>query len=242
LRRESARYSLRYFNILVIIVKGMSCVVSGLCVRYSQGWVVENLHKEGTQMFKKDIWHALALTVVALSLVLMGCSKPSTEALTKAEQALEGAKQKGAILYAEDAFRKAEDSLKKAKDQVTAKQYKEAAQTLAETEALTQQAVAGIEPGKAKMKEEAEKYVGEGQTALDDLKRDVADAIRKKRPVPREEVQAAIGKWEVDFTGLKDKLQSGQIREACDGLKALLEAVKTKREDISKLVNEPPKK
>lgn len=193
-------------------------------------------------MFKKGSWHALFLAAVVLSLMLAGCSKPPTEALTKAEQGLEEAKQKGANLYAEDAFKKAEDSLKKAKDQVSAKQYKEAAQTLTETIALAQQAVAGVEAGKAKMKEEAEKYVGEGQKALDDLKKDVADAIKKKLPVPKEEIQAAIGKWEVDFTGIKDKLQSGQIREAFDSLKAMVEAVKVKREDIAKLVAEPIKK
>lgn len=194
-------------------------------------------------MFKKNGWYALFVAAIVLSLTLAaGCSKPPTEALTKAEQALEAAKQAGANLYAEDAFKKAEDSLKKAKDQVTAKQYKEAVQTLAETGTLAQQALAGIEAGKAKMKQEAEKYVEEGTKALDDLKKDVADAIKKKLPVPKEEVQAAIGKWEVDFAGLKDKLQSGQIREAFDGLKAMLEAVKVKREDIAKLVTEPPKK
>ena len=44
---------------------------------------------------------------------------------------------------------------------------------------LAQQAVAGVEAGKAKMKEEAEKYVGEVQKGLDDLKKDVAEAIKK---------------------------------------------------------------
>ncbi len=180
--------------------------------------------------------------VMVVLLSLWGCSQPPTEALTKAEQALEEAKQKGADLYSEDLFKKAQESLKKAKDQVAAKEYKEAAQTLLETVPLAQQAVAGIETGKARMKEEADKYVGEGQKSLDDLKKAVADAIKKKLPVPREEVQAAIGKWEVDFAGLKDKLQSGQIREAFDGLKALVDSVKAKTDEIAKLASEPPKK
>jgi hypothetical protein len=199
------------------------------------------LSKE-VEMFRKQSWYGLFLVAIVVSLMVAGCSKPPTEAMTKAEQAIEEAKQKGANLYAEDAFKKAEDLLKKAKDQVAAKQYKEALQSLTETASLTQQAVAGIEAGKAKMKGEAETYVVEGQKALEDLKKDVADAIKKKLPVPKEEVQAAIGKWEVDFAGIKDKLQSGQIREAFDGLKAMLEAVKAKREDIAKLVTEPPKK
>ncbi len=195
-------------------------------------------------MVKRGTYCALFLVIGILSLVLLwGCSKPPTEALAKAEQLLDEAKQKGANLYVEDAFKKAEESLAKAKDQIAAKQYKEAAQTLTETAPLAQEAMAGIEAGKAKMKEEAEKLVGEAQKGLDELKVDVAEAIKKKLPVPQEEVQSAIGKWEVDFVGIKDKLQSGSIREAFDGLKGLVDAVKAKKEEIAKLVvpAEPPK-
>ena len=185
---------------------------------------------------KRRAHYALFFMVGILSFVLvLGCSKPPTEALTKAEQALAEAKQKEANLYAEEAFKKAEESLKKAKDQVTAKQYKEAAQTLTETMPLAQKAVAGVEAGKAKMKEESEKYIAEVQKGLDDLKKDVVEAIKKKLPVPKEEVQAAIGKWEIDFASIKDKLQSGKIREAFDELKAMMDAVKAKKDQIAQL-------
>ena len=197
----------------------------------------------GLGLMKRNTFYALSCVVGVLSLMLAsGCSKPPTEALAKAEQAIEEAKQKGANLYSEDAFKKAEEALKKAKDQVAAKQYKDAAQTLMEVAPLAQQAASGVEAGKAKMKEAAEKSVGEVQKGLDDLKKEVAEAIKKKAPIPREEVQAAIGKWEVDFVGIKDKLQSGNIREAFDELKALTDAVKAKKDDIAKLVQEPPKK
>jgi hypothetical protein len=190
---------------------------------------------------KRGIYYALFFVVAVFSLMLLtGCSKPPTEELAKTEKAIEEAKAKEANLYAEDTFKKAEESLKKAKDQIAAKQYKEAAQTLMEAIPLAQQAVAGVEAGKAKMKEEAEKYVGEAQKGLDELKTDVAAAIKKKLAVPKEEVQAAIGKWEVDLAGIKDKLQSGKIREAFDELKAMVEAVKVKKEDIAKLAAEAP--
>jgi hypothetical protein len=190
------------------------------------GRLLQNSFQE-VGLMKRGTYYALFFVVAVFSLMLLaGCSKPPTEALAKAEQAIEEAKQKGANLYAEDMFKKAEESLKKAKDQIGAKQYKEAAQTLMETMPLAQQAVGGVEAGKAKMKEEAEKYAGEAQKSLDDLKKDVAEAIKKKLAVPREEVQAAIGKWEVDFAGSKDKLQSGKIREAFDGLKTMVEAVR----------------
>jgi hypothetical protein len=193
-------------------------------------------------MFKKGSLCALILSAVVLSLVLAGCSKPPTEEMKKAEQALEEAKQMGAVSYAEDAFKKAEESLKKAKDQVAAKEYKEAVKTLAEATTLAQDATKAIDAGKAKMKEEAGKTVVEVQAALDGLKKSVADAIKKKLPVQKEEIQSAIGKWEIDFTGLKEKLEKGEIREAFDGLKSIADGVKTKTEEITNLAPEPAKK
>jgi len=190
---------------------------------------------------KRGTCYVLFFVFAVISLMLLvGCSKPPTEALQKAEQALEEAKQKGANLYVEDLFKKAEEGLKKAKDQVAAKQYKEAAQTLLEVIPAAEQAVAGIEAGKAKMKEEAEKFVGEAQKGLDELKTDVTTAIKNKLPVAKEEIQAAIGKMEVDFAGAKEKLQSGSIREAFDGLKEIIETLKAKKEDIAKLATTPP--
>lgn len=190
---------------------------------------------------KRGTFYAILYVLAVFSLMLLaGCAKPPTEALQKAEQALEEAKQKGASFYAEDLYKKAEESLKKAKDQVAAKQYKEAAQTLVETLQLAQQAVAGIEAGKAKMKEEAEKIMGEAQKSLEELKTDVAAAIKKKLPVKKDEVEQAIGKWGVELAGIKDKLQSGEIREAFDGLKGLMEAVKAKKDEISQLAPAAP--
>lgn len=190
---------------------------------------------------KRGTFYAIFFVLAVFSLMLLaGCSKPPTEALQKAEQAIEEAKQKGANIYAEDIFKKAEESLKKAKDQITAKQYKEAAQTLMETLPLAQQAVAGIEAGKAKMKEEAEKFMEEAHKSLDELKTDVAAAMKKKLPVPKEEVEQAIGKWGIELASIKDKLQSGGIREAFDGLKTMLEAVKAKKEEIANLTPAAP--
>jgi len=190
---------------------------------------------------KRGTYYVLFFVFAVVSLMLLaGCSKPPTEALQKAEQALEEAKQKGANLYTEDLFKKAEEGLKKAKDQIAAKQYKEAAQTLLEVVPAAQHAITGVEAGKAKMKEEADKFVGEAQKGLDELKTDVAAAIKKKLPVQREEVEQAIGKWGVDLAGIKDKLQSGNIREAFDGLKTMVDEIKAKKEDIAKLATTPP--
>ncbi|HBA54224.1 DUF4398 domain-containing protein [Syntrophorhabdus aromaticivorans] len=187
-------------------------------------------------MLKRCSCYAFFFVITAFSLMLVtGCAKPPTEEIAAAEKAIEEAKAKEANLYAESAFKSAEESLKKAKDMVAAKTYKEAKQAALDTATLAQQAVSGIEAGKAKMKEEAEKSVLEVQKLLDDLKVDVAAAIKKKLPVPKEEVQAAIGKWEVDFTATKEKLQGGKIHEALNELKAMMDAVKAKKDQIAQL-------
>jgi hypothetical protein len=76
--------------------------------------------------------------------------------------------------------------------------------------------------------------------ALDELKTDVTMAIKKKLPVPQEEVQAAIGKWGVGLATLKDKLQGDKVSEAFGELKAMMTAIGAKKEEIAKLVASAP--
>jgi len=192
-------------------------------------------------MLKKRNVLSLLCVLVAFSFALvMGCAQPPTEEMAKADKAVADAKAKEANLYAQDALKKAEDAFKKAKDQVAAKQYKEAKQAAIDTVALAQQAIAGVAAGQAKMKEDAAKIAADVDKALDELKTDVATAIKKKLPVPKEEVQAAIGKWGVDLAAVKDKLQGGKISEASGELKAMMTAVSAKKEEIAKLVASAP--
>ena len=189
---------------------------------------------------KRKVLSLLCVSAVFSFALVMGCAQPPTEEMIKADKAVAEAKAKEANLYAEDAFKKAEDAFKKAKDQVAAKQYKEAKQVAIDTVALAQQAIAGVEAGKAKMKEEAVKIAADVDKALDELKTDVAAAIKKKLAVPKEEVQAAIGKWGGDLATVKDKLQSEKISEAFGELKAMMTAVGSKKEEITKLVAAAP--
>ena len=192
-------------------------------------------------MLKKRKVLSLLCVLVAFAFALvMGCAQPPTEEMAKADKAIAEAKEKEANLYAQDALKKAEDVFKKAKEQVAAKQYKEAKQAAIDTVALAQQAIAGVAAGKAKMLEEATKMAVDVDKALDELKTDVAMAIKKKLPVPQEEVQAAIGKWGVGLATLKDKLQGDKVSEAFGELKAMMTAIGAKKEEIAKLVASAP--
>ena len=181
------------------------------------------------------------ITMVVLSFTLFaGCAKPPTEEMTKAEKALEEAKQKEAPVYVPDLFKKAEESLAKAKDYVTNKKYKEAKQVAIETEAFGRQAIAGIEAAKAKTKTEAEQVAQDVQKSIDDLKGLAASTEKnKKLEAAREEVQSVIAKWEAELASIKEKLQS-KTKEASDDLKAMKEAVDKKKEEATSLLTAPP--
>jgi len=185
--------------------------------------------------------YVVFMIMVILSFTLFaGCTKPPTEEMTKAEKALEEAKQKEAPIYVPDLFKKAEESLNKAKDYVTNKKYKEAKQIAIETETLGRQAIAGIEVAKTKIKTEAEQTAQDVQKGIDDLKALVAGAEKNKAlATAREEVQGAITKWETDFASIKEKLQS-KTKEASDELKAMKDQIDKKKEEAASLLTAQP--
>ena len=175
--------------------------------------------------------------------IFADCTKPPTEEMTKAEKAVEEAKQKEAPVYVPGLFAKAEESLKTAKDYMTGKKYKEAKQVAAETETLAQQAIAGIEAAKTKMKTEAEQIAQDVQKSIDEVKALVAGAAKNKSlAAARDEIQGTITKWETDLASVKEKLQGQKIKEASDGLKAMKEQVNTKKEETTNLLAAPPAK
>jgi hypothetical protein len=184
----------------------------------------------------------VCIAMVVLSFAIFtGCSKPPTEEMTKAEQAVQEAKQKEAPAYVPDLFAKAEESLAKAKNYLTEKKYKEAKQVAIETETLGRQAIAGIEAAKIKVKTEAEQVAQDVQKSIDDVKALVASA-EKKKPLAkaREEVQGLITKLETDLAGIKEKLQGQKIKEAGDALKTMKEEVDKKKEEATTLLTAPP--
>jgi colicin import membrane protein len=189
---------------------------------------------------KRGMLSLLCVLVVFSFALVMGCAQPPTEEMAKADKAVADAKAKEADVYAAEAFKKAEDAFKKAKDQVAAKKYKEAKQAAVDAASLAQQAVAGVEAGKAKMKEDAAKIADDVAKNLDELKNSVAAALKKKLAVPKEEVQAAIGKWSVDLAMAKDKLQGEKISEAFGELNAMMTAVGAKKDEIAKLIASAP--
>ncbi len=191
----------------------------------------------------KPVLNGLLAMLVALFLLsVAGCAKPPTQEMAKAEKSIEEAKQKEADLYAPEAFKKAEDSLKSAKDFVVSKSYNEAKKAAEATVQIAQQAIAMIEQGKAKMKAEAEQYMEGLQKDLEELKTLASKAIKKKVFASSEDLQKVIGKLEIDLVDIKEKLQTGVVKQAYDDLKAAKEQLDSQKQTLESRLNEKGRK
>jgi hypothetical protein len=195
----------------------------------------------GLMMFNKRSFYCFFIAMIVLSFgILTGCAKPPAEEMAKADKAYEEAKQKEAPVYVPGLFAKADESLKKAKSLVEEKKYKEAKQAAIEAETAAQQAVAGIDAAKAKMKSENEKSFQDLQKAMDDLKATVSTAAKKKALAKAmEEAQGMVSKWETDLAGIKEKLQSPKVKEVGDEIKGLNDMLKAKNDEITSLISPP---
>ncbi len=177
--------------------------------------------------------HGRIVALLFLCAVLVaGCAKPPTEELLKAEKALGEARAKEVPLYMEDVFNKAEADLKKAKDLVAEKKYKEAKEAAEEAAAGLQLALSQVESAKAKMKADADQMAAEIKATTNELKSLVAEAVRQKAPISREEAQNLIGKAEIDLLNIKVRLETGKVRVAYDDLKVLKAEVAAQKEKV----------
>jgi hypothetical protein len=180
----------------------------------------------------------IALLIVTFAL-FTGCAKPPTEEMSKAEKAVEDAKQKEAPVYAPEQFAKADESLKKAKELVTAKKYKEAKQAAMEIEGLAQQAIAGVEPTKAKMKTDAEQLAQDVQKIIDETKAAVEKAAKQKAVAKiRDEAKEMIAKWEKDLAAAKEKIAQ-KVKEAFDELKSMKDQLAAKKDEVMNSLSAP---
>lgn len=175
----------------------------------------------------------LLISIIVSIFLISGCSKPPTKEMESAEKAIADAKQKEADQYSQELFTKAEASLKKAKDMVGAKNYKDAKTAADEALVHAQQAIQAVEANKTKMKAETEQLLIDIQNAVNEIKTNVTQAIRKKIKIDQQDIQAAIGKWEVEMVAVKENLSVGKVRQAYDQLKILEEQVKSQKEAIS---------
>ena len=185
---------------------------------------------------------AFAVAVLVCIFLLSGCAKPPTEEIAKAEKALGDAKAKEADIYLEDGFKKADAALKKAKDLLAQKEYKDAKAAAEEASSGAQLLSSQVDAAKAKMKTDAEQMLQEVKAQTNELKEQVADAVKRKVPINREEAQTLIGKNEVDLINVKVRLETGKIRQAYDDLKVMKAQTAAQKEKLMAALPPGPEK
>jgi hypothetical protein len=185
---------------------------------------------------------ALAAAVLVCIFILSGCAKPPTEEIAKAEKALEDAKAKEADVYLGDGYRKCDAALKKAKDLVTQKEYKAAKTAAEEASSCMQLLSSQVDAAKTRMKADAEQMLQEAKEQTNELKTLVADAVKRKLPINREEAQTLIGKNEVDLINVKVRLETGKIRQGYDDLKVMKSQTAAEKEKLLVAAPGPEKK
>ena len=185
---------------------------------------------------------ALAAAVLVCIFLLSGCAKPPTEEIAKAEKALSDAKAKEADIYLEDGFKKAEGALKKAKDLMAQKEYRDAKSAAEEASSGAQLLSSQADAAKAKMKADAEQMLQEVKGQTNELKTLVADAVKRKVPVNREEAQALIGKNEIDLINVKVRLETGKVRQGYDDLKVMKSQTDAQKEKLMASLPPGPEK
>jgi hypothetical protein len=183
----------------------------------------------------------LIIVVIAAVAFVLGCEKPPTQEIIRAEKARDEAKQKKADFYVPDLFAKAEESLMRSKILAARKQYKEARKVAEEAERFAHQSIALVESNREKMKAEAEQMLRDVLRRLDEFKIRVAKAIEKKMTIDEQELQRTIDTWETRVVAIKDELQRGEIGEARDLLKSLLDELTDREEHFAK-VTEPKRR
>jgi hypothetical protein len=194
--------------------------------------IINNIYKnirEDAMLRKKMFLIVLVLLFTSSIAIFTGCSKPPAQEITRAEKAVDEARQKEADIYVPDIFKNAEESLKKAKELVVNKSYKEAKKVAEETVLIAQKAIVLVETNKIKMMANTEQTLQDVQKDIDDFKSSAAKAIRKKTLTDREEIQGMIGKWEIDMLNIKDKLQKQKVKQAYDDINTVKEQVNNRK-------------
>ncbi len=177
--------------------------------------------------------HVVLAGVVALSFLLAAsCTKPPTEEMARAEQALQVAKSKEADIYLEDGYKKAESDLKRAQDLMAQKDYKGAKAAAEQTASEAQLLASQVDAAKNKMKADADQMLQEIKEQTNELKMMVADAVKRKLPINREEAQSLIGKNEIDLINIKVRLETGKVRQGYDDLKVMKSQTVAEREKL----------
>jgi F0F1-type ATP synthase membrane subunit b/b' len=179
-----------------------------------------------------------SLIVILYLTLLSGCAKPPTEEMEQAAHAIAEAKQKEADLYVEDTFKMAETALQKARDFINVMEYKDAKTAALEATRFAKHAQSMVESNKAKMRQDAEQMLEKVRKSIDEAKILADNALKKKVPVNRDDIQFFIDTWESGIITVRDNLDEQRIRQGFDKLVVIQKQIKNQKDNLTILLNQ----
>lgn len=161
------------------------------------------------------------ITVLALALVFIGCSKPPEEEKAAAKAAMDAALKAGADKYAAADFKIAKGLWDKSEAQVNEKKYSEAKQGYTDAKAAFQKASAAVAAGKKAVTDEVTAAVAAMEDSWKNLEAS-AKKLKKKMKDKKDE-------WTADAKAFEEKIKAVKDAVAADpaGAKAKTGELKT---------------
>ena len=165
------------------------------------------------------------LIVCAHFFIFLGCEKPPTDVIIRAERMIEAAQNVQADAYAPETFLSAEKAIKKARDHVASKEYGRAKESAMEAAQFAQEAIVLARAEKTRLREEADKMAQQIDEMLKELRAYAGKSDRRRSRSKTEEIQAVIAQYETDLAAGREKLQENEILQAHSDLTILRDRV-----------------
>jgi colicin import membrane protein len=155
----------------------------------------------------------IALSCLGVALIAAGCASPPEAEQKAAQAAAAAARAAGADKYAAKDFGALTDALKKADGEMANKAYKEAKESYEKVKGLGEQATKAAVTGKAAMKAEVEKAIGEVEKRWQEVSAQAKAASKSMK-------KDAAAAWAADAKAVDDSLKAAKDAVANDALAA----------------------
>jgi hypothetical protein len=155
----------------------------------------------------------IALSCLGVALIAAGCASPPEAEQKAAQAATAAARTAGADKYAAKEFAALTDAMKKADGEMANKAYKEAKESYEKVKGLGEQAVKAAATGKAAMKAEVEKAIGDVEKRWQEVSAQAKAASKGMK-------KDAVAAWQADAKAVDDSLKAAKDAVANDALAA----------------------
>ncbi len=168
--------------------------------------------------------------ILLLSLIPVGCERPPTDTIIRAERLVEEAKKNEAQQYANEVFLHALESLRQARESVSVRDYRKADKAAREALLLAEEAAVLARAEKNRLRAESEQRVLQIKGMLDEMQAYAERPESRRWPKRQKKLRMKIKEYRSDLSAAEDMLQRQQVMQADSELRSLGEVVSKMQE------------